>query len=207
MFGAPWRISPHAALLFLCLASATACRGKASAGAAPPADAASDAKPIMKGDAGDAAEKHPPDAGAPADDSLPPFASDELTTRAKHLLEAIANDNPDLATDIVFPRDAYLTVKDVGEPGKHWDAKVLAAFKREVKALHKRTKGVERAIFTSFELGQPAAQAMPKKHDLKRMLWRAKRSRLGFTIDGKPSHFDVVEMTGWRGSWYVTKLR
>jgi hypothetical protein len=161
-----------------------------------------------KVDAGDAApSKGPVDAGGPADDSLPAFTSEELTTRARHLLEAISKDDPDLATDIVFPRDAYLGVKDVPDPGKTWDGKVLAAFKKDVHALRRRTKGVERAIFTSFELGQPASEAMPKKHDLKRMLWRSRRSRLGFTIDGKPSHFDVVEMTGWRGAWYVTKLK
>ena len=142
-----------------------------------------------------------------ADDALPAFASDELTTRAKHLLEAIQKDDGELAGDIVFPRDAYLTVKDVPDPGKDWDKKVLAAFRSQVHVLHHRTKGIERAVFTSFELGQPATEALPKKKDLRRMLWRSKRSRLGFTIDGKPSHFDVIEMTGWRGAWYVTKLK
>jgi hypothetical protein len=193
--------------LLLLVATAAACHPKPSPGST---DASGDAK-TARGDGGDAAPKPPdrpaPDAGAPADDSLPAFTSDELTTRAKHLLEAIQKDEPDLATDIVFPRDAYLAVKDVPDPGKSWDAKVLAAFKRDVHALHRRTKGVERALFTSFELGQPASEAMPKRHDLKRMLWRSRRSRLGFTIDGKPSHFDLVEMTGWRGAWYVTRLR
>ncbi len=173
-----------------------------------PSDAAADAKPLAKVDGGDGAAPKPVvEAGPPADDSLPPFTSDELTTRAKHLLEAIAKDNADLATDLVFPRDAYLAVKDVADPGKHWDGKVMAAFRRDVHALHKRTKGADRAVFTSFEVGQPASEAMPKRKDLKRMLWRARRSRIGFTVDGKPSHIDVAEMTGWRGSWYVTKLK
>ena len=143
----------------------------------------------------------------PADDALPAFVSEELTTRAKHLLEAIQKDDGELAGDIVFPRDAYLAVKDVADPGKDWDKKVRDAFLRQVHVLHHRTKGIERAVFTSFELGQPAGEAMPKKKDLRRMLWRSKRSRLGFTVDGKPNHFDIVEMTGWRGAWYVTKLK
>jgi hypothetical protein len=151
--------------------------------------------------------KAPVEAAVVTDDALPAFTSDELTVRAKHLLEAIAKDDGELAGDIVFPRDAYLVVKDVPDPGKHWDTKVLAAFRSQVHQLHHHTKGVERAVFMGFELGQPATEAMPKKKDLKRMLWRSKRSRLAFTIDGKPSHFDVVEMTGWRGAWYVTKLR
>jgi hypothetical protein len=181
-----------------------ACHPKPGARAS---DASTDARLTSRVDGGEAAAPKVEAAPPVADDSLPPFTSDELTTRAKHLLEAIAKDDADLATDIVFPRDAYLTVKDVPDPGKNWDQKVLAAFKAQVHTLHHHTKGVERAVFTGFELGQPATEALPKKHDLKRMLWRARRSRLGFSIDGKPSHFDIVEVTGWRGSWYVTKLR
>jgi hypothetical protein len=171
-------------------------------------DAATSARAPLKDTPDGAAPPPPVEAAAPvADDALPPFASDELTTRAKHLLEAIQLDNAELAGDLVFPRDAYLSVKDAEDPGKHWDAKVLAAFKAQVHTLHKRTKGLDRAIFTGFSIGQPTTQAMPKRHDLKRMLWRSKRSRLMFSVDGKPSHIDVVEMMGWRGAWYVTRLK
>lgn len=191
--------------LALVLLSAS-CRPKTTAPAAREAAAPSASASQEGGPPGN--QKPAPEAAAPmADDALPTFSSDELTTRARHLLEAIQKDDPSLATDIVFPRDAYLAVKDVPDPGKHWDSKILGAFKSQVHALHRHTKGVDHAIFTSFELGQPAAEALPKKHDLKRMLWRSKRSRLGFTIDGKPAHFDILEMTGWRGAWYVTKLK
>lgn len=147
-----------------------------------------------------------PEAG-PADDSLPPKTSDELTIRAKHLLEAIGKDDGDLAADLIFPRDAYLVVKDVPDPGKQWDAKMLAAFRAQIHKLHKAQKGIERATFSSFEVGQPVVQALPKKKDLKRSLWRAKQSRLNYAIDGKPGHVEIAEMTGWQGSWYVTQLR
>lgn len=192
-------------LLLALAVTVAACHPKSNAVAH--ADGGPEAK-AARADGGDVAAKAPVEAAAAvADDALPPFTSEELKTRARHLLEAIQKDDGDLAADLVFPRDAYLGVKDVPDPGKHWDSKVLGAFRGSVHVLHRRTKGVERAIFTGFELGQPASEALPKRHDLKRMLWRARRSRLSFTIDGKPSHFDVMEMTGWRGSWYVTKLR
>jgi hypothetical protein len=190
------------ALLALAVAASMSCHKPATKGA--PRDAA-EPKALLDG----AAPPPPPPVPTPvvADDALPAFTSDELTTRARHLFEAIQKDDGELAGDIVFPRDAYLQVKDVPDPGKHWDTNVLAAFRKQVHTLHHHTKGIEHGIFTGFELGQPATEALPKKKDLKRMLWRAKRSRLAFTIDGKPSHFDVLEMTGWRGAWYVTKLR
>lgn len=146
------------------------------------------------------------DAG-PADDPLPPSSSDEMTTRQKHLLEAIAHDNADLATDMIFPRDAYLSVRDSADPGKAWDAKVSSAFRKNVHTLHKRTHGIEKAQFVSFELGKSVQQATPKKREWKRPLWRVKRSRLTFTVDGKTQRIDIGEMTGWHGAWYVTKLR
>jgi hypothetical protein len=191
--------------LFFSLAS-SGCGSCKAHGAAP--DAAPDAR-VAHVDASDAPPQHTravPEAG-PADDSLPPSTSDELTTRAKHLLEAIQKDDGDLAADLVFPRDAYLTVKDVADPGKHWDAKVLAAFRAQIHKLHLHTKGVDHAAFVSFEVGQPVVQALPKKKDLKRTLWRAHRSRLHFTVDGKALHIEVAEMTGWQGSWYVTHLK
>jgi hypothetical protein len=130
-----------------------------------------------------------------------------MTARARHLLEAIAHDGPELSTDIVFPRDAYLAVRDSSDPGKAWDTKVQGSFVRGVHVLHKRTRGVEKAQFVSFELGHSVQQAPPKKREWKRSLWRVKHSRLTFTVDGRTQRIEIAEMTGWRGAWYVTKLR
>jgi len=179
------------------------------AGCTPSAAARTDGGDASRGAApstGDAGNLQPP-SDVPADDALPPATSDDLTTRSRHLLEAIAQDDPALATDVLFPRDAYMQVKDGPDPGKQWDGKVQPQFSREVHALHKRTKGVERAVFVSFDIGEPVVQAIPKKHDLKRTLWRVRHSRLTFTVEGKAQHFDVLELTSWRGAWYVTKLR
>ncbi len=146
------------------------------------------------------------DAGSP-DEILPPSSSEEMTARARHLLEAIAHDSPELATDIVFPRDAYLTTRDSSDPGKAWDAKVTGVFQRNVHAFHKRTRGVEKAQFVSFELGHSVQQAPPKKREWKKPLWRVKRSRITYTIDGRTQRVEIAEMIGYRGAWYVTKLR
>lgn len=172
-----------------------------------PRTSAADAGALPVLDAGmDAADTSAPDTGAP-DDALPPPSSEELTTRAKHLLEAIAKDDPSLATDLVFPRDAYLLARDAADPGKQWDMKVMGAFQKQVHVLHKRTSGVERALFAGFDIGQPIAQVTPKRHEMRRTLWRVRHSRLSFTIEGKAAHFDLGELLSWKGSWYVTQLR
>lgn len=148
------------------------------------------------------------DAGPSLDDvAMPKASGEELDLRMRHLVEAIAQANPDLAGDVPFPRDAYLQTKDGPDPQKAWQKKVQGSFKRGVESLHKKMKGAEGAKLVSFELGHSVVQITPKKKDWKRPLWRVKHSKLTFTIEGKQRHLDIAEMTAWRGAWYVTKLR
>jgi hypothetical protein len=170
------------------------------------AEAGADRRAELEANAPDGAPAVAPAPG-PAIDALPPSQSDDLTTRARHLLEAIAKDDPSLANDIVFPRDAYVAAKDAADPGKQWDDKVAGAFQKHVHLLHKRTSGVERAILAGFELGLPISQVVPKKHDMKVSLWRVRHSRLTFTIDGKLARLDLAELMSWRGAWYVLEMK
>jgi hypothetical protein len=148
-----------------------------------------------------------PDAAAADDGALPAATSDELTLRAQHLFEAIMRDNPELASDILFPRDAFQAAHDATDPGKVWDNKVAASFRRNVHNLHKRTKEIERAQFVSFEIGRTVTQSTPRHHEWKLPLWRVSHARLTYVIDGRTARFDIGELTSWRGAWYVTKVR
>jgi hypothetical protein len=174
-------------------------------------DAGGDARARAMVDAG--AEAGSATASASATDAavdetgIPPSSSDELTARMKHLLEAIAHDNPDLAGDMLFPRDAYITTRDGADPGKAWDARVIPGFRRNIHGVHKRFKDVEKAGFVSFELGHSVVQTVPKRRDWKRPLWKVRHSKLNVLIAGKAQRIEIAEMMGWRGAWYVTKLR
>ena len=200
---ASWRIGATIATLALagCVAS---CGDRSNAG----------------GDAGSAALARANDAGleggsanagdggpTEADLVMPQPAGDELAARMRHLLEAIAQDNADLAGDMLFPRDAYMSTRDATDPQKAWEKRVSGAFRRAVERTHKRNKGIETAKFMGFELGHAIVQLTPKKHDFKRPLWRVKHSKVTFTIEGKTRHLDIAEMTAWRGAWYITRLR
>lgn len=145
------------------------------------------------------------DAGV--DDDAFPSADRELDLRMRHLLEALAAGDPALAPDVLYPRDAWVRSRDASDPGKAWDHKTKPAFLRDVTKLHKRVKGMPRARFVSFELGNSVSHSPVKARDLKRPVWRVKRSRLTYTIDDKPKHLTIAEMTAFRGAWYVTRLR
>ena len=186
--------------------TATACGDKAASASA--VDSSMLAAHVDAGDGGARTIAENGDAGASVQDvALPPATGEELEGRMRHLLEAIAQENPDLAGDVLFPRDAFVQTKDLVDPQKAWEKKVSSPFRRAVTSLHKRTKGAETVRFTGFELGHSVLQITPKKKDWKRPLWRVKHSKLSFTVDGKARQFDIAEMTSWRGAWYVTRLR
>jgi hypothetical protein len=138
--------------------------------------------------------------------ALPLATGDELLQRMRHLLDAAAQNNADLARDVVFPREAFLEVKDTKDPGKAWDTKVLAPFRRSMSHMAARTKGMDKAKFVEFELGTTVVRSKARKHEYKCDLWHVKRSRIVFTIDGKVHRLDIAEMTSFRGAWYVSRL-
>jgi hypothetical protein len=158
-------------------------------------------------DAGDAGPSVDVDAGLAAEDALPSSIAPDLADRSRHLVEAIAHDDPTLAQDFVFPRDAYAASHDRSDASSVWDKKVLALFQRDVHALHKKIKNSAHATFLSFDLGHEVQQITPKPKDFNRPLWRVKHSKITVSIDGKTDRIDVPEMMGWRGAWYVTRLR
>jgi hypothetical protein len=142
----------------------------------------------------------------PPDDSMPAPA-EEMTVRARHLLEAIANDNAALASDILFPRDGWSAMRDALDPGKDWDRRVAAPFRNAVHSLSRRHDDLARAQFVSLELGGAMAQATASAHGWKKALWTVHGSRLTFVVDGRTRTLPVRELTAWRGAWYVTRLR
>jgi len=159
------------------------------------------------GDAAEAGVTAAPAPAGPPDDAIPPSSSEELADRARHLLEAIAKDQVDLATDILFPRDAWLSVRDAPDLGKDWEARVLRPFRRAVHALSRHHRDLDRAQFASLELGHAVTQASLRRHGWKRALWVVHGSRLSFVVDGRTHTLPVRELTAWRGAWYVTRLR
>lgn len=145
-----------------------------------------------------------PDA-APPDDEIPPTTSDDLTSRARHLLEAMGKDDADLAIDIVFPRSGWVALRDVEDPGKEWDKKIDRPFRRAIHVAFRRH--LEGAQFVSIDLGHAVIQEAPRHHGWKKGLWTVHGSRLTYVIDGHTRTVSIREMTAWRGAWYVTRLR
>ncbi len=192
-------VAGRGALLVLVLSGATGCRGlRGGASDAGTADGGGLDGPNGALDASADA--------APSDDAIPPTSSEELTVRARHLLEAIAQNSSDLASDILFPRDGWVATRDAADPGKEWEKRVARPFQRALRALSHRHQDLGRAQFASLELGHSMTQATPKHHGWQKPLWIVTGSRLTFVVDGRTRTLPVREMVAWRGAWYVTRL-
>jgi hypothetical protein len=191
------RQTRFAAAVVLSVCAVLGCNPSRGAGDAGAVDGATDAKEAAAASAAEA---------APPDDAIPPVSSDDLTVRARHLLEAIERDEAALATDILFPRDAWIATRDAADPGAEWDRRVSAPFGRSVHALARRHKDLDRAKLVSVELGHAVVQVTTRRHAWKKALWTVHGSHLTMVIDGHTHTLPVREMTAWRGAWYVTRL-
>jgi hypothetical protein len=132
-------------------------------------------------------------------------APSDLDARAKHLLEAIAQDDASLAADIVLPRQAYMLARDAQDPAEAYESKLKGTFGSQISRAHRHEHGMERAVFVSFEVGTEARVA-PKRHEWKEPVWHATRNMLTFTIDGRVQRIEIAEMIAWRGNWYVSRI-
>ncbi|WP_437605970.1 hypothetical protein WMF20_33625 [Sorangium sp. So ce834] len=204
-------------------ASATAAASAlASSGAAPapqPEDASAPAPPLDGGaraaDEAAATDGAPPPGAPPAASAdataiatnkiLPPLESEELTARARALFDAIVKNEPALADPFWFPKEPFIPLKDVKDPGKYWD-NLHAAYANDVKAMHRKRKSWEGARFVGFEVGSRPKWVPPGDEVNKIGYYRSFHGKLKVELDGKPASVDVHTIISWQGRWYITHL-
>jgi hypothetical protein len=144
----------------------------------------------------------PPDA---ANREKPPLTSADLTERAEHLFRAIADDDPSRADDFFFPREPFVPLKDVQDPGRY-HAQLLATYHRDIHELHQKRKDWTEASFESFELGTPPTWVAPGKEYNKIGYYRTFHGKLRYRGNERTNEIDVGTIISWDGRWYVTHL-
>jgi hypothetical protein len=207
--------------LALCGGGAVACKGTAftdarvaeagvteagvRASTRPSSEAPHDGA-ISSTDAG-AADASAADAGLRTDDETAvPMTSEELVARGRHLVEAVAGDNPELAMDFLLSKDAYAQLYAAKDPTRAWERHMKKAFDRAIHRLHRRRHSKE-AKFARFELGTHLVKGPIGKGKHRRDVWHARGSRLFYTVDGREHPIAIREMIAWRGAWYIARLR
>ena len=136
---------------------------------------------------------------------MPPLSSPDLTERAKHLFQAIAENQPELADDFFFPKEPFIPLKDVADPGRYFD-QLIATYHRDIASLHAKRKDWSGAAFVSFELGTTPGWVAPGKEYNKIGYFRTFRGKLTYSIGGVTRDLSVTTIISWDGCWYTTHL-
>jgi hypothetical protein len=142
----------------------------------------------------------------PLNKAKPLVDSEELQSRARALFEAIVQNSPARAEDLWFPREPFLILKDIKDPGKYWD-QLHRTYAADIRALHKKRKSWDGASFVSFAIGSKPKWVKPGDEANKIGYYRSFHGTLRYAIDGKEGTLDVHTVITWQGRWYITHLR
>jgi hypothetical protein len=177
----------------------------ASAPAAPLPPAIASAPPVASPSA-DAAANDP--AALPQTRDVPAASGAAFEARVAALWNAIVTDDPARAMPFFFPLAAYAQVKDVTDPAADWRHRLVAAYQRDVHALHARLgDGAARARLAGLDVpaGRPR-WVEPGEEWNKIGYYRVFGSKLRYEIDGQSHAVDVKSLISWRGEWFVVHL-
>lgn len=145
----------------------------------------------------------------PQTEDQPVQSSAWFDAGVRALFRAIQVDDPSIAEAFFFPLVAYEQVKDVEEPKRDWERRLMANFRRDIHDYHKRLgpKAAD-ARFLGIDLPKERMKWMkPRSEGNKLGYFRVTRSRLRYqTADGKPATLEVTSLISWRGEWYLVHL-
>ena len=155
-----------------------------------------------------------PDAGSVAagsatfvpDNRVEPTEGPELLERARGLFEAIVKDEPERGEAFWFPREPFLPLKDVKDPGKYWD-QLHRSYVNDVHALHGKRKSWDKAAFVGFDGWSHPRWVKPGDEANKIGYHRAFRGKLRYRVDGEDGEIEVRTLITWQGRWFITHLR
>jgi hypothetical protein len=124
--------------------------------------------------------------------------------KARRLFDAIVHDDPARAADFFFPRDAFVLVKAMAEPGRYHD-RLRKRYDDDIHALHKTLAPGDKE-FERFELVKRGGWVKVGEEGNRLPYWVSRHSWLHYRAAGKPQKLEVRVLITWDDRWYVTHL-
>jgi hypothetical protein len=146
----------------------------------------------------------------PQTEAKPSASSRFFEWGSEALFEAIVHDKVERALPFFFPLVAYEQVKDIAQPARDWETRLVRLFTRDIHDYH-RSLGKYRAEakFLRVEVDEDRARWMkPGSEGNKVGYFRVLRSRLLYEDhEGKERELGITSLISWRGEWYVVHLK
>ncbi|MDP9002653.1 MAG: hypothetical protein M3O46_21395 [Myxococcota bacterium] len=107
-----------------------------------------------------------------------------------------------------FPLGAYQQVKDVAAPAVDWKHRLVAAYARDIHAMHARLAADGgRATFTAIDVPDARARWVEPGEEYNKIgYFRVFGSKLRYDEGGVGHTLDIKSLISWRGEWYVVHL-
>jgi hypothetical protein len=144
--------------------------------------------------------------GAAGEESTPPRPPEgDIHDKARRLWDAIVHDDPARASDVFFPREPFLQIKNMQDPGRYYD-KLRARFDHDIHALHASTPDLDHATFERFELARRGGYVRVREEGNRLPYWASRHSRLHYRVGKQLRALDVRVVIAWEDVWYVIHL-
>ena len=138
--------------------------------------------------------------------NAPPRPSEgDLVDRIGKLWLAIVRDDPSLAKDVFFPRDAFVLVKAMANPGRYYD-RLRRRFIQDIHDLHQRTANLDTAVFDHFKLVRRGGFVGVNQEGNRLPYWASRHSFIYYRVGKQLKRIEVRVLISWDDRWYVIHL-
>lgn len=145
----------------------------------------------------------------PQTEARPSTDSAAFVAGGRLLFDAIVADDAERALPFFFPAVAYEQVKDIANPKRDWEWRLVGAFRRNIHEYHRLLgKARDQAKYLRIEVPEDRALWMkPGSEGNKLGYFRVLRSRLVYAdAEGRERGLEITSFISWRGEWYVVHL-
>ncbi len=128
----------------------------------------------------------------------------DMTERAAQLFQAILADDPAQARELFFPRDPFLILKGIADPGRYWGI-LMSHYERDI---HELSQAIPHdATFDRFVLSRRGGWVTRGEEANALPYWACRHSFVYYRAGDREQRFEIRTLINWGPRWYVTHLR
>lgn len=124
---------------------------------------------------------------------------------ARRIFNAIVADTPNTVHDTFFPRDPFLVLKGIDDPG-HYHEVLLRHFDRDIHALHTELTRRGTPTFDRFQFSTRATWQAIRSEANALPYWAVRHSVVHYRVGNSRGEFEIKVFINWGTTWYVTHL-
>lgn len=127
----------------------------------------------------------------------------DLSERAAQLFRAILADDPSAVRELFFPREPFLVLKGIADPGRYWGI-LMSHYERDVHDLHATIPAG--ATFDRFVMSRRGGWVVRGEEANALPYWACRHSFVYYRANDREQRFEIRTLINWGPRWYITHL-